>query len=157
MAITMGTLLIGAATLLYWPVAVTQLDLGTDAPIQCRFTEPEWRLAWLHSVEKTPWIETYQRLDGYFLLGTTQFKSFGAGTPTQGKILPAPPGYVAYEVNLRLPELNWVVSRRVRSTLWLGDAAWPIFEWVPDHTEAHFRPTYAPLWRTLIKDFCHEQ
>lgn len=141
-------------TVSYWPVAVTQLTLGTE---QCRFTEKEWRLTWRHSVEKTPWSETYQRQSSHLLLTHTEFKNFGAGTPSSGQTLPAPPGYVAYAVNLTLPELNWVVSRRVRSTLWLDDTAWPLFDWVPDYTEAHFTPTYAPLWRTLIKDFCHEQ
>ena len=154
-ALATGLLLIAVMALLFWPVAVTQLTLGDQT---CRFSAPQWRLTWLHSVEKTPWSETYQRQPNGFLLTTTQFKSFGAGTPSAGTLIPAPPGYVAYAVNVTLPELNWVVSRRVRATLWLDDnTPWPLFDWVPDYTEAHFTSTSAPLWRTLTKDFCHAQ
>ncbi len=157
MAWVMGGLLVSTAAVLCWPVSVTQLDLATTPPLQCRFTQPTWRLVWRHSVEKTPWAETYQRQGQRLRLLSTEFKSFGAGTPSSGTLLPAPPGYVAYAINLDMPELNWVVSRRVRSTVWLGDQAWPLFEWVPDYTEARFTPTHTPFWRTLTKDFCHAQ
>lgn len=156
-ALAVGLLLIGLVAWLCWPVAVTQLTLNATQPIVCRFSAQTWRLTWLHSVEKTPWSETYQRQGQQLRLISTEFKSFGAGTPSSGTLLPAPPGYVAYAVNVDLPELNWVVSRRVRSSLWLGEQAWPLFEWVPDYTEAHFVSTSAPRWRTLTKDFCHEQ
>lgn len=141
----------------YWPVAVTQLDLATIPPKQCHFTQHTWRLSWQHSVEQSAWSDTYQRRGQNLHLQQTTFKSFGAGMPSSGTVLPAPTGYVAYAIHLNLPELNWVVSRHVRSTLWLGTQPWPLFNWVPDHTEIRFTPTYMPFWRTLMKDFCHAQ
>ena len=43
-------------------------------------------VGWRHSVELTPWEETYQVLDnGLFSLESTSYKSYGAGTPdTEG-------------------------------------------------------------------------
>ncbi|WP_059104504.1 DUF1850 domain-containing protein [Shouchella shacheensis] len=46
-------------------------------------------LSWIHSIEKTPWIERYRvKEDGTFVLNELVLQSFGAGTPAnKGKLI----------------------------------------------------------------------
>ena len=90
-------------------VRVAGVDGANDKV--CYFVEPNFQLRWIHSVEKQWWEEQYQRESDGLLLTTTYFEAFGAGTPsTEALALIQKPGYLGYQINEKLPKLNWVVS-----------------------------------------------
>ena len=140
------------------PVVEMKVD-GTT----CYFTEPNFELRWIHSVEKQWWEEQYQRLekssteDAMLLLTTTYFEAFGAGTPSTEPLAPIQkPGYLGYQINETLPSLNWVVSRLTKGELNYADHRLLIHEWAPDYSEVTVTPKTYHLIDRLQKDFCHE-
>ncbi|WP_348548671.1 DUF1850 domain-containing protein [Psychrobacter sp. KFRI-CH2-11] len=134
------------------PVVEVQVD-GTI----CYFTEPNFELRWIHSVEKQWWEEQYQRTDDGLLLTTTYFEAFGAGTPSTEALAPIQkPGYLGYQINETLPSLNWVVSRLTKGELNYADHRLLIHEWAPDYSEVTITPKTYHLIDRLQKDFCHE-
>ncbi|PJX24874.1 hypothetical protein CAP50_04740 [Psychrobacter sp. L7] len=134
------------------PVVEVQVD-GTT----CYFTEPNFGLRWIHSVEKQWWEEQYQRTDDGLLLTTTYFEAFGAGTPSTEALAPIQkPGYLGYQINEKLPSLNWVVSRLTKGELNYVDHRLLIHEWAPDYSEVTITPKTYHLIDRLQKDFCHE-
>lgn len=135
------------------PVVLTTLELGEH---HCFFTQSQFSLSWQHSVEKQPWLERYERRDHDFLLLDTQFKAFGAGTPDQGQLLPAPAGYVRFAVQQPISQLSWIVSSNVQSTLWLDAIALPLYQWVDDYEAAEFQVQKWPWWKTVLKDSCDD-
>lgn len=63
-------------------------------------------IGWRHSVELTPWEETYNVLEnGDLTLKSTKYKSYGAGTPdTEGVAKMLPDGYIhVTEVERTIP------------------------------------------------------
>ena len=141
------------AIILTQPVMLTTLKLGEH---YCFFTQPHFSLSWQHSVEKQPWLERYERREHDFLLLDTQFKAFGAGTPDQGQLLPAPAGYVRFAVQKPMSEINWIVSSNVQSTLWLDAVALPIYQRAADYETAEFQVQKWPWWKTVLKDSCDD-
>ncbi|MGE6474542.1 DUF1850 domain-containing protein [Psychrobacter sp. NPDC078631] len=142
-------------------VRVAGVD-GADDKV-CYFTEPGFQLRWIHSVEKQWWEEQYQRIDGSstagaeLLLTTTYFEAFGAGTPSTEMLAPIQkPGYLGYQINEKLPRLNWVVSRLTKGEMDYGGHRFLIHQWVPDYSEVVIMPKTYDLIDRFKKDFCHE-
>lgn len=138
---------------LFKSVPLTTLELGEH---RCFFTQPQFSLSWHHSVEKQPWLERYERRQFDFLLLDTQFKAFGAGTPDQGQLLPAPVGYIRFAVQQPLSQISWIVSRNVQSTLWLDTKPLPLYQWSADYDAANFQVQHWPWWKTVLKDSCDD-
>ncbi|MBO1529867.1 DUF1850 domain-containing protein [Psychrobacter sp. F1192] len=129
---------------------------GSDQQV-CYFVEPEFQLRWMHSVEKQWWEEQYQRNDDALLLTTTYFEAFGAGTPsTEALATVQKPGYLGYQINESLPNLDWVVSRLTKGEINYGDHQILIHQWVPDYSTIIITPKAYGLVDRLKKDFCHE-
>ena len=74
----------------------------TAAEQTCYLRSPDFELSWRHSVEHQLWREHYRRDGDSILLDQTLLQTFGAGTPSQGEVIPAPNGYVAYRQQLQL-------------------------------------------------------
>lgn len=76
-------------------------------------------LSWIHSVEKTPWEETYIVLkDGVMLLEETVFHSFGAGVPHEKGTMTVEDGQiVARGMNDQVDALKWIHSHSVHFQL----------------------------------------
>lgn len=132
---------------------------GTDGENDkvCYFTEPNFQLRWIHSVEKQWWEEQYQRQSDGLLLTTTYFEAFGAGTPSTERLAPIQkPGYLGYQINEKLPRLNWVVSRLTKGEIDYGNHRVLIHEWVPDYSEVVIMPQSYGLIDRFKKDLCHE-
>ena len=135
---------------------------GADDTV-CYFVEPDFQLRWIHSVEKQWWEEQYQRIDGSsteaaeLLLTTTYFEAFGAGTPSTEMLAPVQkPGYLGYQINEKLPNLNWVVSRLTKGEIDYGDHRVLIHQLVPDYSEVTIIPKTYDLIDIFKKEFCHE-
>lgn len=123
----------------------------------CYFTETSFQLRWIHSVEKQWWEEQYRRENDGLLLTTTYFQAFGAGTPSTETLAKVQkPGYVGYQINERLPKLNWVVSRLTQGEIDYADHRILIHKWVPDYSEVIITPKKYNLMDRLKKDFCHD-
>lgn len=135
---------------------------GSDDKV-CYFTDSNFQLRWIHSVEKQWWEEQYQRLDktstedAALLLTTTYFEAFGAGTPSTEPLAPIQkPGYLGYQINEKLPSLNWVVSRLTKGEIDYDDYRFLIHQWVPDYSEVVIMPKTYGLIDRFNKDLCHE-
>ncbi|MGP5209331.1 DUF1850 domain-containing protein [Psychrobacter alimentarius] len=123
----------------------------------CYLTNPNFELRWIHSVEKQWWEEQYQRMDDELLLTTTYFEAFGAGTPSTEKLAPIQkPGYLGYQIDEKLPNLNWVVSRLTKGEIDYGGHRFLIHQWVPDYSEVVIMPKTYGLIDRFEKDLCHE-
>jgi hypothetical protein len=136
-------------------VRVAEDDKGDE--VLCYFIEPNFQLRWIHSVEKQWWEEQYLRESDGLLLTTTYFQAFGAGTPSTEALAPVKkPGYIGYQINERLPSLNWVVSRLTQGEIDYADYRILIHQWVPDYSEVTITPKAYSLIDRFNKDFCHE-
>lgn len=136
-------------------VRVEGIDGASDKV--CYFVEPNFQLRWIHSVEKQWWEEQYQRQNDGLLLTTTYFEAFGAGTPSTEALAPVQkPGYLGYQINERLPSLNWVVSRLTKGEIDYSNYRILIHQWVPDYSEVTITPKAYGLIDRFKKDFCHE-
>lgn len=123
----------------------------------CYFVEPNFQLRWMHSVEKQWWEEQYQRQNDGLLLTTTYFEAFGAGTPSTETLAPIQkPGYLGYQINEKLPSLNWVVSRLTKGEIDYDNHRILIHRWVPDYSEVTIMPTAYGFIDRFKKDLCHE-
>ncbi|WP_227691417.1 DUF1850 domain-containing protein [Psychrobacter aestuarii] len=123
----------------------------------CYFTDPNFQLRWMHSVEKQWWEEQYQRQDDGLLLTTTYFEAFGAGTPSTETLAPVQKeGYLGYQINEQLPRLNWVVSRLTKGEIDYSRHRFLIHQWVPDYSEVVIMPKAYGVIDRFKKDLCHE-
>ena len=166
MLLSSAVLIAALASLTLWTDLITQSVIevrvsGADRfdntdELLCYFTEPDFQLRWIHSVEKQWWEEQYLRESDGLLLTTTYFQAFGAGTPsTEVLALAQKPGYVGYQINERLPSLNWVVSRLTQGEINYGDYRLLIHQWVPDYSEITITPRTYSLVDRFNNNLCH--
>lgn len=118
--------------------------------------EDTFEIGWIHSVEKEPWFETYQLKDHQLFIIGTRFKTFGAGTPSVGKIIPSNDGYVHMELDRKMDEINLVVSKNVKTTLYTENSSIPLYQLVDDHTNVTIEGTEIPLWQIIRGDIYDE-
>lgn len=109
--------------------------------------EDSFELGWIHSVEKEPWFEQYERQGEQLLLTTTRFKTFGAGTPSEGVVIPSTDGFVHMEVDQSMEALRLAVSENVETTLIVGDEEIPLYQGLPDHEVVIIEVVDARIWQ----------
>ena len=126
----------------------------TSADFQCSSALKTFTLQWLHSVEKELWQETYHVADQELLLTTTQFKTFGAGTPSSKGVIASNDGWLHYQVDRLLPRLHWVVSRNVKSTILSELGVWSLYQGFDDYAEIQIQVMQAPRWHYFIQESC---
>ncbi|WP_321154322.1 DUF1850 domain-containing protein [Psychrobacter sp. LV10R520-6] len=156
--ISSATVIVALVFFLLWVVSTREsvIEVRVDEKV-CYFVEPNFELRWIHSVEKQWWEEQYLRESDGLLLTTTYFEAFGAGTPsTEAVAKVKKPGYIGYQINERLPHLNWVVSRLTQGEIDYSDHRILIHQWVPDYSEVTITPKAYSIIDRLNKDFCHE-
>lgn len=128
-----------------------------NTELTCYFVEPNFQLRWIHSVEKQWWEEQYIRKSEGLLLTTTYFQAFGAGTPSTEVLAKVQkPGYIGYQINQKLPALNWVVSRLTQGEIDYGGNRILIHKLVPDYSEVTITPRAYNLIDRWKKDLCHD-
>ena len=138
----------------FWRQNVTEVSTQEGL---CYFTEPEFQLRWIHSVEKQSWEEWYQNKSTHLLLTKTYFKAFGAGTPSTEQLeTKDKPGFIGYRINRDFTQLNWVVSRLTKGELLYGGHDLLIYQWVPDYSEVVIAPKSYSVIDILKKDYCHD-
>lgn len=113
-----------------------------------------FEVGWIHSVEKEPWYERYEVRDGRLFLTGTQFKTYGAGVPSEGTIIPSDDGFIHMVLDQEVPELSIFTSEDVRTTLYTEEGELPLYD---DGERRSVTITHetVPLWR-LIGGAHHE-
>ncbi|MBD8008440.1 MULTISPECIES: DUF1850 domain-containing protein [Acinetobacter] len=114
---------------------------------QCKITQKTFQLSWIHSVEKTAWKERYIQDKNDLILAATQFVSFGAGTPDQGTLTRQKDGSIHMQINRKMKELNWVISRRMQGKIEIADRVWNIYQDFPDYSTVHISIKKDSLWK----------
>ncbi|MBE2895077.1 DUF1850 domain-containing protein [Spirabiliibacterium falconis] len=119
--------------------------------INCLLHTSAFQLRWRHSVEYQLWIEQYRVEKQNIVLFATWLQTFGAGTPSQGEYIAAPPGFIGLKQDITLPELNWAVSRNMQGVLLANNDEFELYQRVPDYSNVTIRvakrPIYLFLWR----------
>ncbi len=115
--------------------------------------DDQFEIGWIHSVEKEPWFETYTLKDDSLYLTETRFKTFGAGTPSTGKVIPSSDGFVHMELNNKMDEINLVVSKNVKTTLYTASRSIPLYKIAPDHETFIIKNKKLPVWQIIRGDF----
>lgn len=136
-----------------WPSSTLVADFNEHL---CHLPDSGFALQWQHSVEKEGWREDYTRQNSQLLLVRSRFKTYGAGTPSSGKLQTDDNGLIDYSFHRPLDELNWTVSANVQSTLWIQEQAWPVYALLDDYTTLEVRVRRLPLWRYLLMESCDE-
>ncbi|MFE7064565.1 DUF1850 domain-containing protein [Sutcliffiella sp. NPDC057660] len=139
-------LLIVLLVLLLVKIPVLQVSFKEDSFF---LKEETFELGWIHSVEKEPWFETYERKDDGLLLVWTRFKTFGAGTPSTGETIPSKDGFVHMKINQKMESLQLSVSENVQTTLYLEGRTIPLYTFAEDYETVEIKAIKLPLWQYL--------
>ncbi|WP_017754774.1 DUF1850 domain-containing protein [Calidifontibacillus oryziterrae] len=128
--------------ILFFPVSVTKVSSLDNA---FYFTDKEFSIYWIHSVEKEAWQEFYERQGKDLVLTYTKFKTFGAGVPSQGKIKKNEKGFITYEIGRRMEGINLIVSENVKSTLFIKNRKIPLYKFAGNYEEITIKQVKRPL------------
>jgi hypothetical protein len=112
-------------------------------------TDDAFEIEWIHSVEKEPWMETYQKKQDHLYLVKTRFKTFGAGTPSDGEIIPTSDGFVHMKINRRVEVIHLAVSKNIKTTLYTEEDEIPLYEMVDDYETVTIQIKKLSLWQLL--------
>ncbi|MGV6988341.1 DUF1850 domain-containing protein [Testudinibacter sp. P80/BLE/0925] len=148
----LGSVLLTALACLF-PLKLFVIQFGEH---RCYLYAQQFELRWRHSVERQLWREHYRRDGDAILLDQTWLQTFGAGTPSQGTPIAAPPGYVGYRQRIRLAEINWVVSRNMQGELSTPQVRIPFYQVVPDYSDVRIKPSRTALMVFLWEKSCHD-
>ena len=119
---------------------------------QCKIDQKSFQLSWMHSVERTQWKERYLLDKDHFILTDTQFISFGAGTPDQGTITRQDDGNIHMQINRKMKEINWVISRRMQGKIESADRIWNIYQDFPDYSTVQLSIKRQPMEKRGLND-----
>lgn len=112
-------------------------------------TDKTFELGWIHSVEKEPWFETYERKGSELYLKTTKFKTFGAGVPSSKEVIETEDGFIHMAINEKMDGIRLAVSKNVRTTLYTQRSEIPLYEQVKDYDTVVIQVVKASLWNLL--------
>lgn len=142
--------------ILYLSQSQQRIVIRSSIVVDCVWNEPDFTLKWRHSVEKQFWQEYYQIQGNQLHLSKTFMQTFGAGTPSTGKAISAPEGYVGLSSNILLPKIHWVVSSNMQGQIIGSQGVFSIYEHVPDYSEVQIVVETRPIGYWLTKESCHE-
>ncbi|UAL47383.1 DUF1850 domain-containing protein [Sutcliffiella horikoshii] len=126
------------------PVVYVSFDEGGF-----QLNEDSFEIYWIHSVEKEPWLETYEKRGDRLFLAKTRFKTFGAGTPSDGEIIPSNDGFVHMKIDREVEVVNLIVSKNVETTLITESSEYHLYELVEDYENVSISINKLPLWQYL--------
>jgi hypothetical protein len=115
--------------------------------------EEQFRLSWIHSVEKEEWQEVYERKKKELLLTETLFKTFGAGVPADAKDVSRENGFVHMTIERKYPELYLTISENVKTSITVPGKHVPLYKLTHDYETVHIYIDNISLWTYLRGDF----
>ena len=110
-------------------------------------------LSWIHSVEKEEWIEHYKIEGNEIVLESTKFKTFGAGVPSHAEQVELVDGYVHMEINQPYQELNLTISENVKSTIFLGEKEFKLYEYGDTYDTVQIKVKKLFIWQYWREDY----
>ncbi|WP_146135090.1 DUF1850 domain-containing protein [Neisseria iguanae] len=105
---------------------------------------PNFTLQWRHSMEHQLWCQSYRSNRKTLHLTRMQILAFGARMPSDGLPVTADQGFVAQQGHLKLPKLNWTVSRNMQGEIRVDGRIWPLADTLPDYSNVHIEPVRLP-------------
>lgn len=140
---------------------VRHIVVASDgADLACVWQQDRFILKWRHSVEKQLWQEQYEAQGDRLKLTATYLQAFGAGTPSQGKAIAAPTGFVGLTSDVSFGELNWIVSRNMQGEILSVDAAdlppFSVYQKVDDYTTIKIKISKKPRLAWFFMEKCHD-
>ncbi|WP_237662644.1 DUF1850 domain-containing protein [Sutcliffiella horikoshii] len=111
--------------------------------------EDRFEVSWIHSVEKEAWMETYEKEGSRLFLVKTRFKTFGAGTPSDGEVIPSTDGYVHMKIDREVESVDLIVSANVETMLITDSKEYRLYEMVADYDSVKIEIKKLPVWEFL--------
>lgn len=109
-------------------------------------------LSWIHSIEKTPWLERYQVEDDQWILKEVRVKSFGAGVDVEAPVVEVKDGWtVMREMNRSFSKLRFLYSRNVNYTMYINGLSVDLPGQIPHHTPVDVRIRKIPRIIAVMK------
>ncbi|MEK3905828.1 DUF1850 domain-containing protein [Oceanobacillus sp. FSL W7-1309] len=111
-------------------------------------------IGWRHSVELTPWKETYRIIEnGNLSLESTLYKSYGAGTPdTDGKVEFLPNGFIQVTgIDRVIPHYSLFYVAISNYYLANNEQRYPLSDYVPEdiNIQIHYEQIQVYKWLLL--------
>ncbi|HSJ36662.1 MAG TPA: DUF1850 domain-containing protein [Planococcus sp. (in: firmicutes)] len=131
---------------LFIRLPVIVFDFGAEVYL---LKEDSFALEWIHSVEKEEWIEFYERDGENLLLTETVFKTFGAGVPSDGEIIPSDDGFIHMRIDRRLPEMNLTVSENAATAIQTEKKKVLLYELAEDYEMVSISVQFVHLWEYI--------
>ncbi len=131
---------------LFFKIPVIQFDFEDE---KLYVKEDEFRLKWIHSVEKEEWIELYERSKDKLILTETYFKTFGAGVPSDADVVRTEDGYVMMKIDRNFQEMNLTVSENAQTTVEAGRKEIPLYELTEDYESVRISVQYVHFWEYM--------
>ncbi|WP_339227013.1 DUF1850 domain-containing protein [Oceanobacillus sp. FSL K6-2867] len=110
-------------------------------------------IGWRHSVELTPWKETYRIADnGYLVFESTLYQSYGAGTPdTEGKVEFLPNGFIQVtEINRVIPYYSLFYVPISNYYLKDNEKRYSLSDFIPDDTNVQIHYEQIQVYKWLL-------
>ena len=118
----------------------------------------ELTVGWRHSVEKTPWRETYHvGKDGQLALAYTDYKMYGAGTPDgEGKTELLPDGMIRVTgIERTVPYYSLFYVPISQYSLEVDGESYPLEEFAPAYEEIRISFEKVRLYEWLLMGMPH--
>ncbi len=147
-----GAIILLPLIFLFIFIRIPVIQLETEDGVYY-LTDEKFTITWVHSVEKEPWYEVYERKEDQLILTETYFKTFGAGVPSNGDVHQKNDGFVHMEVNRTMEALNLVVSENVQTTMITEDEDIELYKMVEPYTEVRFSIEKLYLWNLFGGEF----
>lgn len=130
------------------PVIAIETDVKTffvkDKPVT---------LSWIHSVEKEPWHEVYERQGDALVLTETSFKAYGAGVPSDLEIIEQKDGFVRMKVDRKMKDMHVIVSENVETTITVVDRKVALYKMLEPYSEVTFEIKRLHIWHVFGGEF----
>lgn len=110
------------------------------------------RLSWIHSVERTPWVEQYRIRGTKLILTEARVKSFGAGVDVEAPESKVEGGWVVMrKMDREFDALHFIYSRRAGHQLHLGNRDLDLKSRVSHHASVEVRIRKRPRISAIIE------
>lgn len=115
-----------------------------------------FQIQWIHSVERERWDEFYNRRGNKLVLTKTILNTFGAGTPSEGKIIESDDHRVHMEVDRTMENIHLIISENVETTIVIDDKVIPLYEHFDHFSEMKIFVDRVHLFDYLRKERLYE-
>lgn len=111
------------------------------------------QLSWVHSVEKTPWVEIYVVDENVLALREIRVQSFGAGVDAEVPVVAVNDGWIVMrEMKRSFPELRFFYSNHVNHQLEVNGCELPMDDILPHHVPVVVKVLLKPRLQVFFSE-----